>query len=53
VTFEAKGDKTLLVMHDLYASKAALDEALSNGSTIGADETFNQLEEVLGASLRA
>jgi uncharacterized protein YndB with AHSA1/START domain len=49
VTFEEKGGKTLLVMHDLYPSKAALDEAIASGSTSGADETFNQLGELLTA----
>ena len=33
VTFEEKGGKTLLVMHDLYPSKEALDAAIASGST--------------------
>jgi uncharacterized protein YndB with AHSA1/START domain len=49
VTFEEKGGKTLLVMHDLYPSKEALDEAIASGSTSGTDETFNQLGELLSA----
>ena len=50
VTFEEKAGKTLLVMHDLYPSKAALDEAIASGSTSGdMDETFNQLDELLAA----
>jgi uncharacterized protein YndB with AHSA1/START domain len=49
VTFEEKAGKTLLVMHDLYPSKEALDEAISSGGTSGNDETFNQLEELLTA----
>ncbi len=36
VTFEEKGSETLVVMHDLYPSKKALDEAMANGSTSGA-----------------
>src|SRR6478672_2535366 len=32
VTFEEKGGKTLLVMHDLYPSKEALDAAIASGS---------------------
>jgi uncharacterized protein YndB with AHSA1/START domain len=52
VTFEEKGGKTLLVMHDLYPSKAALDEAIASGSTGGTWETFQQLDELL-PSLRA
>ena len=33
VTFEEKGGKTLLVVHDLYPSKEALDAAIASGST--------------------
>ena len=54
VTFEEKGGKTLLVMHDLYPSKEALDGAIASGSTGGMGETFEQLDEllvVLGASV--
>lgn len=50
VTFEEKDGKTELVMRDLYTSKEALDEAIASGSTSGADETFAQLEELLGGS---
>ena len=49
VTFEEKGGKTLLVMHDLYPSKEVLDEAIASGSTSGTDEAFNQLGELLAA----
>ena len=54
VTFEEKGGKTLLVMHDLYPSKEALDAAIASGSTDGMGETFEQLDELLvtlGASV--
>ena len=54
VTFEERGGKTLLVMHDLYPSKEALDGAIASGSTGGMGETFEQLDEllvVLGASV--
>jgi uncharacterized protein YndB with AHSA1/START domain len=54
VTFEESGGKTLLVMHDLYPSKEALDAAIASGSTGAADETFDQLDELLvtlGASV--
>jgi uncharacterized protein YndB with AHSA1/START domain len=54
VTFEEKGGKTLLVMHDLYPSKEALDAAMASGEKSGMDETFEQLDELLvalGASL--
>ena len=47
VTFEEKGGKTLLVMHDLYSSKEALDEAIASGSTSGTAETFDQLDDLL------
>ena len=33
VTFEEKGGTTLLVLHELYPSKQALDEAIASGST--------------------
>ncbi len=48
VTFEEKNGQTLVVMHDRYASKEALEEAAS-GSAAGFMETFNQLEELLVA----
>jgi uncharacterized protein YndB with AHSA1/START domain len=47
VTFEETGSKTLLVMHDLYPSKEALDDAIASGSTGGTGETFEQLDELL------
>jgi uncharacterized protein YndB with AHSA1/START domain len=49
VTFEERGGKTLLVMHDLYPSKEALDGAIASGSTGGMAETFEQLDELLAA----
>ena len=52
VTFEEKGGKTLVVMHDLYPSKEALDEAIASGSTHGMGESFDQLDDLLVA-LRA
>jgi len=54
VTFEEKAGKTLLVMHELYPSKEALDAAMASGDKNGMGETFEQLDEVLvavGASL--
>jgi uncharacterized protein YndB with AHSA1/START domain len=48
VTLEEKGDKTLMVLHELYRSKEARDAALASGSYSGMDETFEQLDEVLG-----
>jgi uncharacterized protein YndB with AHSA1/START domain len=49
VTFEEKGGKTLLVMHDLYPTKEALDAAMASGGKSGMGETFEQLDELLVA----
>src|ERR1700723_2226567 len=46
LTFEEKGGKTLLVMHDLYPSKEALDGVIA-GMEGGMHETFEQLDELL------
>ncbi|HVW04460.1 MAG TPA: SRPBCC family protein [Vicinamibacterales bacterium] len=48
VTFEERGTETLVVMHDRYPSKDALDAAIASGSTSGCGETFEQLDELLG-----
>ena len=53
VTFEERGGKTLLIMHELYPSKEALDAA-GTGSADATVETFAQLDELLvtlGASV--
>ena len=53
VTFEEKGGKTLLVMHELYPSREALDAA-GTGAADMMGEIFAQLDELLvtlGASL--
>src|SRR5689334_4992788 len=47
VTFEEKGGKTLVVIHDLYPSREALDNAIASGSTSGTGEQFEQLDELL------
>jgi uncharacterized protein YndB with AHSA1/START domain len=47
VTFEERGGTTLLVMHDLYPSKEALDRA--SGAEAGTIEAFEQLDELLVA----
>jgi uncharacterized protein YndB with AHSA1/START domain len=47
VTFEEHGTGTLVVLHDLYPSKAALDDAIASGSTSGFSESFEQLDDVL------
>src|SRR3984885_9283985 len=46
VTFEEKGGKTLLVMHELYPSKEALDAA-GTGAADAMGETFAPLDELL------
>jgi uncharacterized protein YndB with AHSA1/START domain len=54
VTFEEKDGKTLVVLHDLYPSKEALDGAIASGSTGGWPEQFEQLDDLLttlGASV--
>jgi uncharacterized protein YndB with AHSA1/START domain len=54
VTFEEKDGKTMLVLHELYPSKEALDRAVA-GMEGGMPEQFAQLDELLvglGASVR-
>jgi len=48
-TFEEKGGRTLVVLHELYPSKESLDAAMASGEKSGMDETFEQLDELLGA----
>ena len=50
VTLEERAGQTLLVVHDLYPSKEALDEDIGSGSMSWNDETFNQLDELLGSA---
>jgi len=52
VTFEEKDGKTLLVMHDLYPSKEALDAALG-GMDDGMRETLDQLDEFVASLSRS
>ena len=46
VTFEEKGGKTLVVLHESYPSKEALDAA-GTGAADAMVETFDQLDELL------
>jgi uncharacterized protein YndB with AHSA1/START domain len=46
VTFEESGGTTRLVMHELYASKEALDTA-GTGAADAMGETFEQLDQLL------
>ena len=47
VSFEEKAGKTLVVMHELYPSKEALDAAMESGEKSCVGETFDQLEAEL------
>jgi len=47
VTFEQRGGETLVVMHDLYPSKKALDDAIASGSTGAWSEQFEELDGLL------
>ncbi len=48
VTFEEKDGVTLVVVHDYYPTKEALDEAIESGSTSGWGEQFTQLDGLVG-----
>lgn len=47
VTFEERGGETLVVVHDLYPSKEALDAAIASGSTGAFPEQFEELDALL------
>ena len=47
VTFEERDGRTHLVLHDLYPSKEALDEAIASGSVSGYPEQFTELDALL------
>jgi len=49
VSFEEKGGKTLLVWHELYPSKEALDSAVA-GMEGGMTEQFEQLDALLAST---
>jgi uncharacterized protein YndB with AHSA1/START domain len=46
VTFEGRGGQTLLTFHEVYPSKAALDEAMQ-GAAAGLPEQLEQLDALL------
>lgn len=52
VTFLEQDGATRVSVHELYPSKAALDDALASGSTSGWSAQFEQLDELV-ASLDA
>ena len=45
VTFNETAGKTLLIVHDLYPSKEAID----SGSTVALPEALDQLDELLAS----
>jgi uncharacterized protein YndB with AHSA1/START domain len=47
VTFEERDGATRVVVHELYPSEAALDEAMASGSTSGWGEQFEQLDGLI------
>lgn len=47
VTFEESDSATRVVVHELHASKDALDDAMASGSTSGWDEQFKQLDDLM------
>lgn len=47
VTFEEQDGATRVVVHELYPSKQALDEAMASGSATGWSEQFNQLDDLI------
>lgn len=47
VTFEENAGKTLVVLHERYPSKEALDAAMESGEKSCMDETFDQLDGLL------
>jgi uncharacterized protein YndB with AHSA1/START domain len=52
VTFETRGDTTLVTMRDLHPSKAALDATIASGSIDCAPETWDQLVELIAVLQR-
>jgi uncharacterized protein YndB with AHSA1/START domain len=49
VTFEEKNGETLVVIHELYPSKKALDDTMATGSISWSGEQFEQLDHLLAA----
>ena len=47
VTLEESDGKTRLVLHELYPSKQAADDAMASGSPGAASEQYEQLDEIL------
>ena len=49
VTFEERGEQTLIKVHELYTSKEALDQDFAAESISWSDESFDQLDELLAS----
>lgn len=49
VTFQESDGRTFVVVHDLYPSRQALDDAIASGSTSGAGAQYAQLDQLLAA----
>jgi|SRR5580698_3562598 uncharacterized protein YndB with AHSA1/START domain len=47
VTFEELNSTTLVIVHDLYPSKEALDDAIATGSSGAMPEQLEQLEQLI------
>lgn len=47
LTLEEKAGKTLVILHDLFPSKEALDACMGSGEKSCMGETFDQLDELL------
>jgi uncharacterized protein YndB with AHSA1/START domain len=47
VTFEERAGKTLVVLHELYPSKEALDESRASGVETGTLEALQQLDDLI------
>src|SRR3984957_12601692 len=47
VTFEEVNGTTLVIVHDLYPSKEALDDAIATGSSGAMPEQLEQLEQLV------
>jgi len=46
VTFEERAGETLVVVHDLYPSKQALDDAIASGSASWSGDQFEQFDQL-------
>ena len=51
VTFDERGGRTQVTVHDLYPSKEALDGAIATGSTSGMSEALGQLDELITSQI--